>query len=223
VLARCDETMLADELQCQGVTLEALNARQAFNLLKANTGEVVMPTPYRCYRDAPHDINVFTDGSWLFPLRQYLGLGGAGVWWPKRTIGTPGFDGDLYRVPLSIAESEIAHFRQESGGLTLYASIGGFSGSSTRTELAAGIIAACAHGPVHIGSDSEVFVNSANAIINDVLHRRKCKCSWKLVSDGDLWGHFYNIVVCKGPRSIKLTWVRSRNTKRHCCWLDDLN
>ena len=28
--------------------------------------------------------NVYTDGSWVNTTKQYLGLGGAGVWWPNR-------------------------------------------------------------------------------------------------------------------------------------------
>ena len=62
-------------------------------------------------------------------------------------------------MPLSEAESSLAMARQDREGVSLYTSVGGYAGSSTRTEIAAGIIGICAHGPVHIGSDSEVFVN----------------------------------------------------------------
>ena len=70
--------------------------------------------------------------------------------------------GECIRNPISEAESDLAHFRQEVGGLALFTKIGGYTGSSTRTELAAGIIALCANGPAHIGSDSKAFVDKAN-------------------------------------------------------------
>ena len=90
----------------------------------------------------------------MFPRQKFLALRGSGVWWPER---------DLKTRPLSVAEQAIAWEKQDEYGIRLYAKIGGYSGSSTRTEIAAGIIAACANGPVHIGSDSEVFVPKPNA------------------------------------------------------------
>ena len=136
----------------------------------------------------PNDINVFTDGSWLNPSNQYLSLGGAGVWWPGRLIDRSSSAAVHcpHHRPISHAESEISYFRQEHDGVSLFAKIGGYSGSSTRTELAAGIIAVCAHGPVHIGSDSEVFVNGANDLIKRVNEVKKACKNWKLTSDDDL-------------------------------------
>ena len=138
---------------------EAINARQAFQLLKQAQSEPIMPLPDACQVYAPDNTNGYTDGSWLHPLKQFLGIGGAGVWWPNkaltRTEGGPQFK------RLSKGEYDMAEFIVEK----LHTKIGGFFGSSTRTELAAGIIAVCAHGPVHIGSDSEVFVNGANQIL----------------------------------------------------------
>ena len=184
-----------------------------------------MPMPYACVFNAPEHINVFTDGSWLYSLEQFLGLGGAGVWWPGRTLHNKQ-DGTT-RIPISTAEHEMALHVVEEGGVRLYTRIGGFTGSSTRTELAAGIIAICAHGPVHIGSDSEVFVNAANAFLNEIkieaangnlekLRKQKTsKHKWKLMHDGDLWEHFYRAVVCKGPNAVRLTWVKGHATQDH--------
>ena len=90
------------------------------------------------------------------------------------------------------------------GGVRLYTKIGGFAGSSTRTELAAGIIAVCAHGPVHIGSDGEVFVNGAKRLISIINDQGSALPNWKLISDGDLWEHFYNAANAKGTRAIEL-------------------
>ncbi len=89
---------------------------------------------------------MYTDGSWKYPLRYYFSVGGSGVWWPNR---------DLKLRPLSSGEEELAHIRVDRDGVRLYTPIGGYSGSSTRTELAAGILAVLTNGPVHIGSDSK--------------------------------------------------------------------
>ena len=54
----------------------------------------------------------------------------------------------------------------------LYTPIGGYTCSSTRTELAAAIIALVANGPVHIGTDSQAFLEKAQWILG---HLRKGK------------------------------------------------
>ena len=117
--------------------------------------------------------------------------------------------------PLSVAEQAIAWEKQDEDGVRLYAKIGGYSGSSTRTEIAAGIIAACANGPVHIGSDSEVFVLKAKCIIESIQKGCECKCNWKLMSDGDLLEHFYEVVKAKGAQAIRITWVKGHATDQH--------
>ena len=47
----------------------------------------------------------------------------------------------------------------------LYTPIGGYTGSSTRTELAASIIAISANGPTHIGTDSQACCDKSNEIL----------------------------------------------------------
>ena len=98
-------------------------------------------------------VKVYTDGTWQFPLARIFALGGAGVWWPGRQLSTH---------KASSAETDMAVVNQLSDGVQLATHIGGYAGSSTRTELAAGILAICSHGPVHLASDSESFVNRAN-------------------------------------------------------------
>ena len=164
------------------------------------------------------NINVYTDGSWLFPLKQFLGLGGAGVWWKDRTC-TKQYNIDnncnLELRPLSTAERQMTHVEQSKDGLRSFSKIGGFGGSSTRTELAAGIIAICAYGAVHIGSDSEAFVNKANQYMNDINNGIKTIKPWKLINDGDLWEHFYKAVETKGTQAIQITWVKGHATQEH--------
>ena len=103
---------------------------------------------------------------------------------------------------------ELSYVVQESGGVTLCTNIGGFAGSSTRTEIAAGIIAISSHGLIHIGSDSEVFVAGANHIIDCVaLGGSGSKC-WMIHSVGDLWHHIEQAIVAKSPGAVKVTWAK---------------
>ena len=79
-----------------------LNARQVFSIMRANKGSKMHDLPERCDEDAPYEINCYTDGSWLFPLKTYMGLGGAGLWWPER--GTP--NDPKHRNPNEISNNE---------------------------------------------------------------------------------------------------------------------
>ena len=53
------------------------------------------------------------------------------------------------------------------------------------------MIAICAAGPIHIASDSEVFVEGANRLADLIKKGQIVKTPWKLMSDGDLWEHFF--------------------------------
>jgi ribonuclease HI len=201
----------------RGVDHCKVSARRCFSALKHCDDEVIMPVPWKCYVVAPSIPNVYTDGSWLFPLKQYLGLGGAGVWWPQRCSSRDDKPGCTTFNPLSDSELSISHFQQKEDGLQLFTSIGGFGGSSTRCELAAGILALCANGPVHVASDSEAFVDMANSIVCD-LRSGVDPEDWrpfKLRSDGDLWAHFTKVVRAKGFDTVAFTWVKGHATDEH--------
>ncbi len=188
-------TMAENDIQS-----EHLNARQCFEFIKAVEGPPHMPTPYPCKVKAPDDINVYTDGSWINPLKQFLGIGGAGVWWPQRQTQV--------KHRLSQAEKELAYAIQKPEGLMLYTKIGGYTGSSTRTELAAAIIAIAANGPVHIGTDSQAFMDRAHIIMHRIRKRRSKKTNYKVLSDGDLWEHFEKAVRAKGVHAVRITKVK---------------
>ena len=192
---------------------EKLSARQAFTLLKQDKAETTHTVPYKCTMPAPDDINVFSDGSWLHPSKIFLGMGGAGVWWPGRT--TVKDDGEKIYKPLSNEEKELAFCQLSPEGLRLYTKIGGYNGHSTRTELAAGIIAICAYGPVHIGSDSKAFVDAANGYLRQIARGKKPNKPWKTVSDGDLWEHFWLAATAKDAKAIKISWVKGHATSQH--------
>ena len=94
----------------------------------------------------------------------------------------------------------------------LYTSIGGYGGSSTRTELAAAIIAISCHGPVHIGTDSKAFRDKAICVIQDISQNKRRKRPWQTTTDGDLWAHFEQAVRAKGTNAIKISKVKGHVT-----------
>ena len=109
--------------------------------------------------------------------------------------------------------SNLDEFKQD--GVALYTPIGGYSGISTRTEPAAAIIAISAHGPIHLGTDSKAFATRANWLLELVALKSKPKRKLNLMTDGDLWEHFNNVIMAKGARSIKISWVKGHATEEH--------
>ncbi len=83
-MASCKNQEVKTLMQAADLDPNKHNARQCFEAVKAAKDKPHLPMPYRCRLDAPPDINVYTDGSWIHPLKQFLGIGGAGVWWPGR-------------------------------------------------------------------------------------------------------------------------------------------
>ena len=95
----------------------------------------------------------------------------------------------------------------------MYTSIGGSAGSSTRTELAAAIIAMSAHGPIHLASDSKSFFEQALKIVNQPRVGVNKPRRWKMVSDSDLREHFYLAIKARGPNAFWATWVKGLQQK----------
>ena len=129
------------------------------------------------YADAPAQPNVYTDGSWLHGTKQFLGIGGAGVWWPKRQLNKNGLLTSYYK-PISEGKEKMCFIEQNNDGVNCYSNTGGFSGSSTGTELAAGILAILAHGPIHIASDNKGFVSKTIKLINRINDQHGHKIHW---------------------------------------------
>ena len=86
-------------------------ARNLFTSIRDEQGAQCFATPWKCTVPAPAAINVYTDGSWLNPLKQFLGLGGAGVWWPNRYLDDKPSGAHAFRSRISEAEAELAHYR----------------------------------------------------------------------------------------------------------------
>ena len=77
-----------------------------------------------------------TDGSWLGPQKWFLGVGGAGVFWPKRCIDKHSLN-DLdasFRKPVNKKRADIASCRQTKKGLTLWTKAAAYSGNSIRVK-----------------------------------------------------------------------------------------
>ena len=120
-----------------GLEVNKVMARQTFNTIKGQIKGADLITPNKCFVEAPEDINVYTDGSWINPMKQYLGLGGAGIWWPGRTTTHQMMQNARYwkLLPISSAEQQMCYWEQHEHGVALYTKVGGFTGSSTRTRL----------------------------------------------------------------------------------------
>ena len=62
----------------------------------------------RCEKEAPEEINVYSDGSLINIRTNSFKLAGVGVWWPNRKNS---------EMPLSEAEEELALANQKDEGL----------------------------------------------------------------------------------------------------------
>ena len=133
-----------------------------------------------------------------------FGLGGAGVWWPGRNI---------VDQPLHSNEVSCAVHAWQPDGLALWGGVFGPMSDSTRTEIAAGLLALSGPGSVHFASDSLNFVRDANSILEGVGHRRTKP--WSLMPNGDLWAIFDEHATHKGKHAIKATWVKGHATEQH--------
>jgi ribonuclease HI len=180
------------------------NPRQIFQQLKGNSMKAEEFTKISwCEAEPPDDINVYSDGSFKNPRRPIYSLAGAGIWWPNRK---------LENDPLSRSETEMSLERQESGGAALRAWLAGFGGSSTRAELAAGIVALQYIGPVHLGTDSQAFLSKAMMLRDMAKKGKKPRRPWNTQRDGDLWEIFDTALIDKNPLSFKASKVKGHAT-----------
>ena len=118
----------------------------------------------------------------------------------------------FYNQLLSEGDCDLGIPTQEEEGLGLSVALVGFGGSSTRSEIAGGIIAIAADGPVHIGTDSQAFCNKATSLIDMERRGRKPKRPWSTQKDGDLWELLHKMVQQKGWKSVKITKVKGHAT-----------
>ena len=123
-------------------------------------------------------------------MHHFWGLGGYGIWLPKR---------DPTKSPLSTAEYEYTVDATHNKGIEVWGTLTGHCGSSTRSDLAAAIIALVVPGPVHIGTDRQAMMDTMNNLLawHEMKQRKSkwpLKKPWAMVNDGDLWEQASGIV-----------------------------
>ena len=160
----------------------------------------MITNPEKCDAEAPQGINVYTDGSLDNSVRQHWCLRGSrGVMAKKRACKPPALTArgrDELR-----GTNEWRRKAQNVVGRI-------WGGSSTRTELAAGIIAIAAQGPVHIGTDSSAFEEKAKWVLGMIDEGRKTNRPWETQKDGDLCKMFHDFAKIKGGHAIKISKVK---------------
>ena len=131
-------------------------------------------------------MNCYTDGTLTNPKNVAYGLAGAAAWWPARRAAT---------MPISKAEAELGDTEEKKDGVVIMTTVPGYGSSSTRSELAAGILAVAGDVAVHIGSDSQAFVNKAKRILKLTATGMQPEKPWSLQTNGDLWAIFARYVA----------------------------
>ena len=161
----------------------------------------------------PHKPNVFTDGGLKHPDSNLWALGGFGIWWPD----TDGFE-DGHQL------HKFTHQEALDQGILMWGSLPGLGCSSTRTELAAALMALLSARPVHIARDSKAMIDKASKLIKAAehwqlcsrtagwMHRNPCGKPWGMQTDGDLWEQFWTALHLRGPGTVCFTKVKGHAT-----------
>ena len=89
----------------------------------------------------------------------------------------------------------------------------GADSSSTRAEIAGGVVSLIMPGPVHLASDSLGFVTKANETLQKPSTMPKRPYS--IQTDGDRWHIFHNVTLQKGPGSIRISWTKGHAKAAH--------
>ncbi len=181
-----------------------LNARQLIRHRKVSPLVLDLPATEACALEAPQQPIVFTDSSLKTPSCQSWALGGMGIWWPIR---------DIIMFPLSLLELEFSYHEPGQNCISLWGAVTGTRCSSWRSEVSAGISAASEPGPVHQATDSLAYQRKVTRLLKgECLTSKK---PWQIQQDGDLRQIMENVIKEKGPKSIKVTWVKGHATEQH--------
>ena len=125
------------------------------------------------------------------------------MWWPKR---------DFEVHPPSCLEQKLTSWKHDTEGMSFWGAVVGHRASSTRTELAAGIVAAAASLSMHQATDSMAYKLKVNALLEgeDLTSRKP----WSLQKDGDLWAVLERILLQKGFNSARVEWTKGHATQK---------
>jgi hypothetical protein len=123
-----------------------------------------------------------------------------------------------------VTTNPFVHAKIEQDGTAMWAGLQGNSVSSTRTELAAIVVASLWNMVLHIGTDSLAVVRKATFLISTAIkwnaydgipahtRRNPCKRPWSMQPDGDLWQQFWQAILTRGPATIRITKVKGHAT-----------
>ena len=190
---------------CQAAGNTSVYASEFFAPLKGKFGKPELPPPSPCSEPAAFVPNVFSDGSVKQPEHPHFSLGGLGVLHTDRLVA----------CALHPSEEHCLFSQFGADGLSVWTNVPGPLTTSTRTELAGGLMALFHPGPVRIVSDNAAFVHGAQAILSGRSPSRSKP--WALQTDGDLWLLFYTHAHAKGLDSIAVDWAKGHTT------LDDVS
>ena len=130
-----------------------VNTRQALAQCKLAKSDADPPLPACCNGAPPEIPNNFSDGAMKMPSTQIFGFGAFGTWHPGRK---------LEEVPLDPFEQQFGNRRCDVRGVGIHGALRGQCGSSTRGEIAAGIMGLYAPHPIHQATDSMAYCSKAN-------------------------------------------------------------
>ena len=182
-------------------SLFPLNARQMVQHLRGGiiTFEFYEAAP--CHEVPPTTPNAHSDGALKMPSNWLWGMSGFGVVWNNRNIDLQPFsDNELNYTFNSVQDKEVS----------LWGALPGHRSSSTRAELAAGIVSIVAPGAVHQATDSKSYLDKANIILSGV--NVTIKKPWGLQTDGDLWKIWEALAKQKGFNAIRLSKVKAHTS-----------
>jgi hypothetical protein len=194
------------------VSTQLCNARQLIGLCKGGHGQGEYGDyPEEVEGEVPEEPNLYTDGGVKNPTNQHFAIAGFGLWWPKQK---------------EVAPNPYLQAKVEEHGTAMWAGLRGNSVSSTRTELAAIVVACMWPIALHIGTDSLAVVRKAGYLIRTAAkwndspglpaHTRRNPCGrpWSMQPDGDLWHQFWNATLARGPQAIKISKVKGHSTDK---------
>ena len=118
---------------------------------------------------------------------------------------------DMY--PCSSTEEDFAHHSTVAEDVSMWGTLVGFRASSTRAEIAAGVVAATAPMAVHQATDSMSYYKKFQKIKEgkNLIRKRP----WNLHKDGDLWELLYNIILGRGITSLEVSWCKGHAKQEH--------
>lgn len=207
----------ADSYHAMGLIEKAklikVNARQLISTLRGGHGIGQTPDyPQDIQGTPPKKPNGYIDGGVKNPKSSAWQMAVYGMWWPDPPSESENEQMTRYTFQQTVAQ-----------GTMMWGSMVGQHAHSTRTEHAALLIAMLSPIPLNIATDSQAMMDKAEYLINQaILWQLKmgtdqwttatpCGKAWGLQKDGDLWEVFWAASLLRGPRTLKLTKVKS-----HC-------